>query len=598
MSEETRELLLTNALRVFVSVIAYLVISQFGAPGFGVAITVFLAVLFADFLRRFMIHTRKDVTSDLLPTRDVLIAARNKAELNFILKKQFSRVREKFNNDCNSISIGRFEFRSDTIDSLSFDAMDKVDENCLLTYPINKNQRLLAGDDGDQSAQVIYHQRMVEAKKRIAIKSEKKLTRIFLVETTSDILPETLNLIERSRRDDLNIRFLYSDNANGSSLEPALVPTEIEDIDFGYYSTVDQGSWVMVLKESQDEAASATSDSLVYQRLHYVIDTRPGRVKTYRKFAEQLIEDSITYEEFIEKVKEPINSQWQQYFKVNGGFEMNEPHGLSSSEADHIADLISQRYKRRSRDTSAPQVVVLGRTTKILKSLVARLPEAEIFSLDAIPPIGELHPRVEGVRYLTGNWLDENSYSEIQECDAFFFDEALNNLSRVQLNFLFPLLQKLLRHDGVGLGRILGRFEPHGPSWSGDSFMAAIKDLREHKGKLEAKGDDLKHETFASRIIIHMMSKGVGVLDELTHLVDCSLWNKQLDEMDDIAEDEFALWRLPFEFKLLAPTRSLLQNEALQAGFSLEFDQGSFGDYTAENPDINDFYRIARFEKK
>lgn len=598
LSNSTRTLLIDNAIRVFVAALVFTAVKIFSVEGLAVAILAALVLLSIDITRRIRKYTRdKELPDELQPDRQKLIDAHNAAKGHELLTEWMKSLRHEHHRSLEKIADGEITFTSVGVHEISLTAMELVANRCILVFPINKHQASLAASNSASNAlsyeqqkieemSECYYKKMLEANQRLAEQGVSEgITRVFIIERNSDIIPKSIELINRCHADGIDIRFVIE-----RSINP---PEGVRDLDFGYFSG-EHDDWIMVLGQSD---ISSEHDPGVLQ---YSILTSGEEVSKYCSFADELLALGKTRNEFMDYLKKPLNDQWPGYFAANNGFEMDEPHGLSDSEADEIRRQVEFLAKKRGGESPC-HVLVLGRTPRILSRLSREAKEKGklvITSLDAIPA-SDLppHQKYPNVDYIDGNWLTKLTEQDENRYDAIVFDEALNNMSLVQLNFIFPILKRILSIDGHILGRMLGRFNDSDVYNSGRSggLELVIERLERLRVRIVDQKRTPTHEMFASQIISDILTYDIGVVDSASHVLDCAAWNRQIAEMSHLPDSDRVLWRLPFEFRLLVPTTEVLRREAAQVGLSFSPNSERLGDYQNSHADISKFYRLVTF---
>lgn len=454
----------------------------------------------------------------------------------------------------------RFEFDIESVPTLSIDAMNLVDKDCLLTFPLRQSEALLIHKTGPAHQ---YDEAIKSASARIKGMGGEGVTRVFILARRDDVSESLINFMQRNVDDGIIVRVLFEEDA------PPPPPT-IEALDFGYYETTDQGSWVIILRQSTKDPSLT----------RYIVDTRESRVKSYLAYGLELVELSMSFGDFMGMVTMPVNRDlWPLYFAKNG-YEMAPPHGLSDEDADYIV-------KAALATVGSPKdatVIVLGFTPKLLKRLV-ECDVGRVVSIDQ----SSMKPSYyqDRVEYVTGTWTQ---LPESYGADAIVFDESVNNMSKVQLGMFFSSTARALKPGGFLVGRVMGRFEPRqADRFGGLSEGRVIEHLRSVDGAV--------HSDFAPLIICLLHARSMG-FDETLSVANCEIWNKVLRRLHDehvIKNVEHEHWHLEFDFRLLSPKQEALLRGAASAGFGLSELRDVSGTYAQKCADTADFYKILRF---
>jgi SAM-dependent methyltransferase len=369
----------------------------------------------------------------------------------------------------------------------------------------------------------------------------------------------------RNVEDNIDVRIVFEDE-----LPP--IPLAVDELDFGYYEMQNGHNWIMLLRSVEGTGDVPVTD--------YVVETDHKRVHQHKRFSDDVLTTSRSFHHFMAFLSKPINGDlWPAYF-AERGYEMLPPHGLSDEDADYIVDSAIKGLG----ECEKASVLVLGFTPKLLRRLLA-LPLKSVESLDQFP--SKPQEFSGGVTFHTGNWLN----AKLGTYDAIVFDEALNNLSRLQLNLFFPQIASLLKPGGHIIGRVMGRFDEEvSERYLERTAWHAVENLREVGGTA--------HEDVSPLIICLLHSKHLAFSPQLS-IVDCGAWNRALQDLRNanrITDTEYRIWRLQFSFKLLSPDLNSLVSEAQQSGFSPVEVRAIQGDYVGRWNDTAEFYRIVNFE--
>jgi hypothetical protein len=174
--------------------------------------------------------------------------------------------------------------------------------------------------------------------------------------------------------------------------------------------------------------------------------------------------------------------------------------------------------------------------------------------------------------------------------DAVVFDEALNNLSRLQLSLFCQSLQDLLKPGGHLVGRVMCRSTKAG-KYRTKTRLQAVQELRDLKAT--------EHKDCAPLIICLLHSEQLAFSPK-SWIIDCSRWNEELEGLrgQGISDEEFRLWTLGFGFKLLSPDLDSLISELREASLSPSNIAGVRGTYVHDSrwSDTAEFYRIINFQ--
>lgn len=480
-----------------------------------------------------------------------------------ILNRYHTDEIDRLRRELEELSLGRFSFDVWRVPELSVFAMQIVDRRCILMFPLQNSEALLTPTTGPAAE---YYNAMVRASALMRRGGWDSVVRVFLLTRTDDISPRLLDFIERNASDGIDARLLFQDE-----LPPR--PVEVDELDFGYYESQGGHRWVMILRS----IAGSETGSVV----GYAIDTDPTVVAAYGKYACEVVSCSRSIQELRALVSEPMNgSLWPPYF-AQRGFEMTPPHGLSDEDADYIAESVV----RSVGQSGEASVLVLGLTPKLLQRLV-KLGFEKVESLDQFP--SKPPQFLNQVTFHTGNWLGSQLS---REYSCIVFDEAFNNLTRLQLGLIFPEMKKLLRPGGHLIGRVFGRFdEDVTRRYSSVTAWQAVERLRSLGGE--------SHEDFAPLIICLLHSRFLA-FSEATWIIECERWNETLASLrgsGQISDEEYRIWRLQFSFKLLSLDLDVLIRESSQSGFTPFEIRAVHGGYVDRWVDVGDFYRIVNFE--
>lgn len=484
------------------------------------------------------------------------------AQKHPILAKYFSDGISNTEKELESIIRGRFNFQVTEVPEMSNYAMSIVDKKCILIFPVKNSENLLTPITGSSKQ---YYDSMIVASNKMHKNTTKGVVRVFVINRNKDISNRLLNFIKKNLDDNIDVRLIFED-------ELPTIPQEIEELDFGYYENEDGHKWVMILKQFENNDVIKTD---------YIVETDLNKIQHYERYSEDIIRKSKTFEDFINEVSIPMNGDlWPVYF-AERGYEMHPPHGLSDEDADYIVDSALKSVS----DTKEFSILVLGYTPKIFRRLI----DKKVTSITSID-IGKSKPLdfQNNVKYVTSNWLNINLEEKF---DVILFDEAINNLTRLQVNLFFQNIKKVLKPKGHLIGRVMGCFEEQiTQNYINKTQWDCIEDLRKIKGD--------SHIDYASLIICLLHSKHISYSTE-TFIVDCSKWNLMLDLLrknDKITQNEYRNWKLQFSFKLLSPSLSLLLNESKEAQFSPSEIRLVDGTYIEKWGETLDFYRIINLE--
>jgi hypothetical protein len=495
--------------------------------------------------------------------RRKLSDAGNKAIEHPMLLQYYHDGIVRTEREMDNILTGKFNFTVLEVPEMSIHAMTLVDKKCILTFPIDQSVALLTPDFGP--AYKYYHS-MVGASKKMQASGLHGVTRIFILKKSEEMSTRLLAFISRNISDGINVRLIFEDD-----LPPR--PAALDGLDFGYYETSQGEKWIMLLHRIESSERTDLVD--------YVVDTDQLRVQVYYDYSRELLRKSRTFDEFMKIMLKPINGElWPAYF-AERGYEMLPPHGLSEEDADYIVS----SALRRIENPSDASVLVLGFTPKLIKRLL-EMKVGHIVSIDQT----EVKPRDYGtsVSFETGNWLE---LASDRKFDAIVFDEAINNLSRIQLSLFFPRMAQFLTTHGSLIGRVMGRFDAEQMvKYANVSPGEAVQMLRRVSGKV--------HDDFAPLIICLLHSSNISFSIQ-TFLVDCERWNKVLNQLRSerhIGDQEFRDWKLQFDFKLLSPDQDTLLREARTSNFNLSEVRPVQGAYIGKWEDTRGFYKIYNFE--
>lgn len=536
---------------------ASLIIDHEFGPGWLTAalLTVYITIFIAAAI------DHKVIPAPYLRLRKLHADAERKAQSNPMLLKYYERSIDQTKRHLTDIMNDRFEFDIRTVPTLSIDAMNTVDSRCLLTFPLRQSESLLIEKTGPAHQ---YDEAMAAASARIKSAGGEGVTRVFILDRRDDISANLVDFMMQNIDSGINIRILLKEEA------PTL-PSNLEALDFGCYECSDGSSWVMILKQS------GTDPDLV----RYIVDTKSATTKAYISYAEDLIELSISFDEFMGIVNFPVNRDlWQVYF-AKCGHEMTPPHGLSDEDAEYIVASATRSVPNNSEAV----VLLLGFTPKLIRRLLLG-GVGDVISIDQC----ETKPQeFKGlVRYETESWTN---ISQQYDVDAVIFDESINNLSKVQLGMFFASVAQVLKPGGLLVGRAMGRFEAQ----QAEKFFLltegqVISRLRDVKGTA--------HSDFAPLIICLLHARSMG-FDEVLSTVNCEKWNAVLGRLRReriINQGEYENWHLAFNFRLLSPEQDTLLREASKAGFRLAQMKDVEGLYATRCIDTVDFFKIFAFE--
>lgn len=469
----------------------------------------------------------------------------------------------RISKELNDLARGRFSLDVWRVPELSVFAMQMVDRRCILMFPLQNSETLLTPRTGTAAE---YYEAMVAASARMRAGGSPSVVRVFLLTRTDEISPDLLDFMERNAADGIDARLLFQEE-----LPPR--PSEVDQLDFGYYETIDGHTWVMFLR--------AIAELETHDVVNYATETDPVLISSYRTYAEAIVDRSKSIQELRTLVSEPMNGSLWPTFLAERGFELPPPHGLSDEDADDIVGSVV----RSVTDPEHSAVLVLGFTPKLLRRLLTQ----DFQRVDSLDQFSSKPPEFAGrVTFLTGNWLSAGISTQY---DCIVFDEALNNLSPLQLGLFFPGMKKMLKPGGHFIGRVFGRFDDDvARRYTKLAPWQAVEKLRTLPGE--------SHEDYASIIVCLLHSKHLA-FSEPTGIIDCGRWNATLASMHDssqISDAEYSRWRLPFSFKILSLDMDGLIRESTKAGFAPSEIRPVQGTYVDGQTDARDFYRIVNLE--
>jgi SAM-dependent methyltransferase len=496
------------------------------------------------------------------PLRKRMAEASARAKRHPILLQYFNDGVSQIGRELDSVVKGGFSFQVTHVPQMSVRAMDLVDKTCILTFPIDESERLLTPDTGTAGE---YYKAMVAASRRMQEEGLEGVVRIFILKRFESISTPLLKFINKNIQDKIVVRLIFED-------ELPVPPPGIEGFDFGCYETKDGHSWVMLLRKAATPEAIALTDCIV--------DTDPHKVENYRRFSKEIFEKSKTHIEFMALLAESVNGDlWPKFF-AERGFEISPPHGISDEDADSIIESALE-----NASGAKASILVLGFTPRLIRGLIRRS-VANIVSLDQFESKpAEFKGKVD---FRSGNWVNTTLD---QKFDAIIFDEAINNLSRIQLSLFFPNMRRMLKPGGHIIGRVMGRFEEEVvKKYCRRTEWNAINDLRAVRGS--------SHEDFASQIVCLLHSEHLAFWPA-TATVDCARWNDTVNRLrgqKDITEEEARVWQLQFKFALLSPDMDMLLDEAKRSNLNPVRIHEVQGAYVGKCNDVTAFYRIVELE--
>lgn len=483
--------------------------------------------------------------------------AASKAASHSILYHRFRQTIKGLESELEEFSHSRFTMYISEVPEISIKAMDETDESCTLIFPLNSDNDLLTETSGTS---MDYYNSMVKASIEMKKKGKIGITRIFLIDFTKPISQKLFNFIEKNQKDDVNVKVINIED----------LPTHLKKIDFGYFKNSKGEEWIIDISES------------FLNIKKYSLLTGKNDLEEYKKKLKTLESSAISYDLFFKKIIAPVNeSVWLQYITKHD-FDITPPHGLYDADVTSIIDILQENCTTEPKQT---RVLILGRTPKLISRLKS-IGIGEIVSVDSNKQrIRELKkPDLDNcIKYETNNWLD---YKPTNKFHFILFDEALNNLNRIQFSLMLKVISEdQLEEGGHIIGRMLGRFDNGVYSkYKNITLDEAIRGLTQITDNIE----------IASYLICLLHSTNIAFNEELS-IIDCKRWNDQLGSCVKnklITQAQYELWRFPNDFKIYSPDIDMIADDIKQYPFSL-VEKDMKGQYSG---DLNSFYRILNIE--
>lgn len=515
----------------------------------------------------------------LRPLKSRLRAAQSAAANSPVFSRALDDAILQLSDTLDQLGRLAITFEVTQVPSLSFFAMELVDAECTLVYVYYDDDDFIANPHDARALRYFTH--FEKAARRIkSTDPAAPARRLFVLTHPHDLSPDLYRFMLRHFNNSIDIRILLGDNPVFSKEKYARLQQ-----DFGYYKTTDGAAWVMFYKKNPDGRSATVR-----------VIGEPSTVGLYREFATAIHESGMTLGQLNDSLREPHNAAaWEEYFGKHG-FTLRPPHGLSSEDAEAIVtEAVGTRI---NKEKPGLRSLVLGRTPALLDACIAAGLRS-VHSLDNC----DAQPKEfsSTVKFFTGNWLNPDSIPA-DKYDIIVADEALSNVSTLQLSSFFNDLKQWLLPQGRVVMRVMARYDSDADQYIYKTRMAVqtlLLDI-DREMCLDRIGDVDQHAAVSPYIIALAHSSEISY-NKLTSEIDCGKWNAFVQQLyDEGAIDSLALrrWRLGFTFRLTSPPLVVLQREAKEAGLIMGPPIEVKGDYARRPLPTKSFFRIVRFEPK